>query len=63
MQKKRVIGRAILQSPQEGFRNTRAVLLTMMASMNADDSALPENIQTLTSIVESFMPLIDERGT
>lgn len=61
MQKKRVIGRAFFQS-QESSRNTRAVLLTMMASMNADDSALSDNIQTLTSIVESFMPSIHELG-
>lgn len=62
MQKKRVIGRAFFPS-HGSSRNTREVLLTMMASMNADDSALSENIQTLTSIVESFMPSIDELGS
>lgn len=55
VQKKRVIGRAFFQ-PNQGSEASR-ILLTMMASMNADDPGLAENIGILTSIVESFVPL------
>ena len=56
VQKKHVIGRAFF--PIDGSRSRGQFLLTMMASMNADDDALLENTKTLKSIVESFIPNI-----
>jgi hypothetical protein len=56
VQRKHVIGRAFF--PVNASGNKGEVLLTMMASMNADDtSGVAENTKTLTSIVESFIPL------
>lgn len=51
-----MIGRAFFPVDASGKKSE--VLLTMMASMNADDTnSLIENSKTLTSIVESFTPL------